>query len=95
MGNLEPLFDAIARRVDKVGMARTFKAAAICEAANRVLPLTARAKIFRNGVMTIATRTGADGYWFKQDLEGWREKINAALPEPLVTSLRVRIQSED
>lgn len=90
MGSMEPLHEALIKRMERFGLEKAMSATFIIEAANRVLPEHARAKTFSNGALTVELATPAEAYFFKQEIDSYIEQINAALSEPQVEKIRIR-----
>lgn len=88
---MEPLFDSLKKRLDRQGLDQAISAASHLVIAKRVLPGSANPKSLRNGVMWIEIDSPTEAYFFNQELDDYIEKINAALGQPLVTSLRLRV----
>ncbi len=89
---METLHDALLKRMGNVGLEKVLSASMLVESANRVLPPEFCAKTFKNDCLTIETATSASAYFFKQDSETYLERINAALSNPVVKQLRLRIK---
>lgn len=89
---MDSIHDMLIKRARRQGMETAITATIIIEAANRVLPSTAKAKTFNNGVLYVEASSGAEAYLFKQELVSHLECVNAALPEPVVKELKVRIK---
>lgn len=90
MSSMESMGDAIRRRLEQAGIGRAVSASVIVESANRVLPEPLRAKTIKDGVLLIEAATNHDAFFLKQEREMYLERINAALPEPIVKSIRIR-----
>ncbi len=88
---MESLHDMLLRRLEHLGVARTITAAIICETANRVLPPEGRATSFRLGRLTVAFGQPAEAYFFKETLADHLDRVNAALPKPVVETIYVRV----
>jgi predicted nucleic acid-binding Zn ribbon protein len=87
---MESMHDALQKRLAQSNLNRSLSAAVIVESANRVLPPELRAKIFKEGMLTIEAATSHDAFFLKQEQETYLERINAALAQNLVTKIRIR-----
>jgi hypothetical protein len=91
---MDSLYDALLKRMQTAGQSQAFTAAMILDSANRVLPQDLRAKVFHNEALTLEAETGAKAYFYKEDAESLLEQINAALGQPVVKTLKIRIQHQ-
>lgn len=91
---MEPLGDSLKKRLQKVGSSGVFSAAAMLEMTKRVLPEGATPKSIRNGILWVEVATGAEAYFFKQESETYCERINAALGQEAVHTLRIRVRHD-
>lgn len=87
---MESMGDALKKRLEQAGIGRAVSASVIVESANRVLPEQLRAKTLKDGVLLIEAATNHDAFFLKQESDMYLERINAALPEPLIKSIRIR-----
>jgi predicted nucleic acid-binding Zn ribbon protein len=87
---MESMGDALRKRLDRAGLGNAMEASVIVESANRVLPQPLRAKTIKDGTLTIEAETGRDAFFLKQEIETYLERINAALPQSIVKSIRIR-----
>ncbi len=89
---MDSLHDALVNRAKRQGLETTLTAAMIVESANRVLPIICKAKQYKNGVLTLYSKSAADSYACKQDADSYIELVNAALPNPVIKEIVIRIQ---
>lgn len=86
---MESLHDALMKRMGNYGIEKAVSATLIIEAANRILPPMVRAKTYRGDILTVEAKTSTDAYFFKQDLETYLERINAAIPQAAIKNIRI------
>ncbi len=89
---MESLGDALQKRISQRGLSSAISATLILEAARRVLPPNVVPHTFRDKTLNVTLTSASDAYFFKQECENYLELINAALPKPVVESIRVRIK---
>lgn len=88
---MESLSDSLNRRLSKKGMDGLVTAASLLETAKRVVPESATPKSLRDGLMWIEITTPVEAYFFKQEIENHTDAINAAIGQPIVKEIRIRV----
>jgi hypothetical protein len=91
---MDSMHDALIKRMRNFGLDKAITATVIIEAANRILPPEVRAMTFHKGVLTVQAQTGTDAYMLKQELDDSIERINAALAQKPIESIRIRIRHQ-
>ncbi len=87
---MESLSDSLKKRLDKRGLDGVLTAATLLEIAKRVVPNHVIPKSLHSGVMWVEVSSGSEAYFFKQEIEDYIERINAAIGQEVVTSIRIR-----
>jgi len=87
---MEPLSDALRKRMENYHLTLVLTATQVVEASNRILPPAYKAKSFRDGVLTLEANTAIDAYLLKQENDEYIKQINAAFETPIVTKLKIR-----
>lgn len=88
---MESLSDALKGRIQHFGLSKAITATQIIDAANRVIPPNFQAKVYKNNSVTVEAPNSAEAYFFKQDVDMYIERINAALNSQEVEHIKIRI----
>lgn len=88
---MDSLSDAMKKRLDRQHLDQALSAASKIEIVRRVLPSYVVPKTLAHSTLMVEIDTPVHAYFFKQELEDYIERINAALGTPAVTTVKIWI----